>query len=354
MSRMSDVAAVNLSDLNLGGSGSESVASPAGSTEEAKTETTEKPKDAVQADSSEKKDAEPDKKDEPKESEIKKINNQIRALNRIHKAQELKMQELQNRESELSSLAKQLEVKEAEVRKYDAIKDMTDLDLLSWVAEQKKTPFKELLRKAIAHAATGEPEAEPEPEKEEELSPAMKKILDELTGLKTKLSEKEKQELEAQRLAEEEYEESLVQGFTASVLNLVNENDYPILESMDADEVEAEVVSISNRYAEKTGEAPEPKDILEYLEEKYTAKAQKLSERLQKKTGSDKSSSEAETVSTPAPQGVGTPATETKVEAPKAVSNAMAGDRGSGTEIPRRSDRERIAAAAAFLSSRSR
>lgn len=147
----------------------------------------------------------------------------------------------------------------------------------------------------------------------------------------------------------EAYEASLVEDYVTTILSKVAEDSYPVLANLDREELEAEVMRVSDKYAEKTGEAPEVEDVLVYLEEKYEAKAKKMSAGLQKKLGSVTNSTEAETARPCT--GCWFPATA-KGRDPKAVTNAMAGERGSPVQSTRISDRDKLSEATTFLRSK--
>ena len=362
MSRMSSLAAADLSGMAGAGpngpgsveaSASQEEAAPAESREQsAETQAgTDETASATETKTEEK--PEEKKPEEVKESEVKKINNQIRALNRIQANQQKVAVQLETRAKELEAARVELESKAKELQQFEELANLKPLEIVMKVAEKKGVAFKDFLRSAIAHAATGEPEEEEEKPaaKEEELSPAMKKILDQINDLTSKLTAKEQAELEAQKRAEVEFEESLISGYVESTLSMVNENDFPVLDTLDQDELQAEVLSVSEKYAQKTGDAPDAKEVLEYLEEKYEQRAMKMSERLQKKSGGVKSSTETGNVSTPE-TGDGSPATSKKAEAPRALTNNMAGERGSGVEGTLRTSRDRIGAGAEYLATR--
>jgi hypothetical protein len=284
---------------------------------------------------------EPAKPAEKRETEIQKINNQIRALNRKQEAQARK-------DAEHARTAKELAEKEAALKPLEQLMSLGDLPLLMKVAELKGVPFKDMLRRAISHAATGEPEAQEEKVVEEpkELDPVVKALQEELAGLKTHLSEKEER-------AKANYEASLLDEYVGSCMELITDNDYPILSGEDPETIAEEILAISEKYATETGEAPEVDEVIQYLEAKYEKKAKSLSERLQKKSGNVKDVIETTNVSSPE-TGASSPATSQKAATPKALTNDLVSERSSGTPSPRSDARGRLKEAEAFLKSLSR
>jgi hypothetical protein len=275
---------------------------------------------------------------EKKESEIRKINNQFRALSRKEAA-------ISKREAAVAAKDREVTARLEKLQPLESLAKLGDLELLMRVSEMKGTPFKDLLRRAISHAATGEPEA-PEETKDEtpETDPAVLKVLEEVQSLKAKLEEKERQQAA-------DYEQALLDNYVENCVSMITEDDFPILAGEEMSVIVADVLKYSEKYAMETKEAPDARELMEYLEAKYEKDAIDKSARLQRKKGNVKDRTvERETESTPpSPKGAGSPATQTKAAAPKALSNNMVSERGSGSDEPFKSDRERLREAAKFL-----
>lgn len=290
------------------------------------------------------------KPEPPKETEIQKANNQIRAAMRLMRKAEAEKAAIESeratikaREAELQNVADQL-------RPLAELHKLGDLELLMKVAEMKGIAFKDMMRRAITHASTGEPEVTEQTNTEsKELDPAMKTLMSEVSELKKMLADKDVKEAERQKKAHEEWENSLVNDFVEESVGMVNENDYPLLSGIDQAELIDEIIDVSNNYSIKTGgEVVDQKELMDYLEARYEKKAQRLSTSLQKKMGNVKTQSETNTVSSPT-QGTG-PDT-TKSEAPKVLANTVVSERSSKPVLPSRIDRDLVKEAAAYLES---
>ncbi len=326
-------------------------------TEETKDESVDSEKDESEKDEPEDKDKDKEKDEKDKEKKEPKPKTEAQKLASQHRALARKEKAIEKAEAEINSGWKELEDKSKEfdkavettvkkfeerwnnVKMLEGLAEKDAFDILQIVAEVKGMTSHELLRKAITIVSGEKPadeplERKPEPKKAEP-DPTVLALKETVEKLTKKLEEQEQEVLSKK---EEEFLDSYVERGE----DLITEETYPFLNSYSQEERVEMMLSVANDYARVRKTIPDPRDVLDYLEEKMEKRARALYEPLQKKESRNKVK-----IETP-DKGVGSD-TKPKVESPKVLSNKTAGERGLGNDMPRTRDRDLIAHAAKYL-----
>lgn len=239
-------------------------------------------------------------------------------------------EELERRaESRLRDVeARELKLKQAE----DEFAALSEDALLERVAQRKGLTLDQLVKRAITRIANG---GKPNPE---DVVHDVKRELEQLK--QAKVDEAKQGDAEAERRAE-----AAVTQYINGTLELITEDAHPFLADVEATELGRRVRAVAEEYASKTGKAPDPREVLDYLEQQEGARFNARAARLNKAT-------------TETPQGAAAPVAGAvpgngKPEPPqvRTLSNSNAAE--SSGRAPEVSDdpREHLESAAEYLRS---
>ena len=173
-----------------------------------------------------------------------------------------KARELEEKEQRLAAVeAKERAIAERE-QKLAAMEGLDELAILEHEAKRRGITLEDLLRRGIARVANG---GKPTPDME--LQQAMelaRKASDKAAALE---EEMKRRDLEAEQRRAFEANEAMIDNYRSDAIESLDESSHPFLSTYSQDQVAEAALRAANEYAARTGQVPDAREVLDYLEE---------------------------------------------------------------------------------------